>query len=392
MEGMFVNMSTKAFSRLLLVTTLLTVVATGSVITLPVSAKSKLHQFKLVGGHFFGPGPIVPDTALPVGYLRNIKFNIKTFSGYAKFSNDGSKKGYLSDGKTRINQNIDAGILDIGGGSNPVLLVAVKGGKNKGREYYSLADDYSFVWKVDIALDPGFAEGIINVEDFILTTGLVRIAHSAQTEQGIPGGYDQAGTLMSGQYLAGRVGDFDQDGFMDGVVVAAPRVPLISNMLPGSPVGNQRGFETDIEIPAHLAYELTLHGIAQFEDAVADLLNNSDSDELLRLLEDVQFRVESAQNNLKQALLSDYWLEKNLVKDEQSIRQQLNSLSELNKKSIAAVKENVHEEKSVNTLADEALSKMFLNLHKLINRVQEVNAKTGLALPKRKKAKRKLNA
>ena len=76
-----------------------------------------------------------------------------------------------------------------------LLLIKVR---NKGREYYSLDEDYRFVWKVDLALDPGFSEGIIQIDDFTLHTGLVKIADSIQTQQGIPGGYDQAGSLHSG--------------------------------------------------------------------------------------------------------------------------------------------------------------------------------------------------
>lgn len=297
-------------------------------------AKPELYQFKLVGGHFFGPGPIVPDTALPVGYLRNIQFDLTTFSGHAKFVNDGSKRALLSDGKTPINQNIDAGVLDIGGGENPVLLVAVKGGRNKGREYYRLAEDYSFVWSVDIALDPGFAEGIIRVENFLLTTGIVKIALSAQTEQGIPGGYDQAGSLQSGQYLAGRVGDFNQDGFMDGIVVAAPRVPLESAMLPGAPVGNQRGFETDVPLPAHLAGELTLRGIAQFEGPLTEMQTNGDSKDAAKLWQDISARIDAALANIHQAVNSGAWKDPALRRDGLAIAEGIKSWKE---KHLAAI-------------------------------------------------------
>ena len=48
------------------------------------------------------------------------------------------------------------------------------------------------VWLVDLALDPGFDQGIIRVDDFILTTGVVRIKESTQTQRKQPGGYDQA--------------------------------------------------------------------------------------------------------------------------------------------------------------------------------------------------------
>ena len=90
-----------------------------------------IHSFLLTGGYFFGPGPIVPDTALPDGNLKGIKFDKKSFSGYATFYNDGTPESLLSDGTTLINQNIDAGRLNIGDGSNPLLLVAVNKGKKQ---------------------------------------------------------------------------------------------------------------------------------------------------------------------------------------------------------------------------------------------------------------------
>ena len=222
---------------------LLLLVAVGAIGCAGISKPSTpLYTFHLTGGSFFGPGPIVPDTSLPDGRLININFDPRELRGYAAFFNDGRQESKLSDGKTRINQNIDAGRLNIGGGFQTVLLVAVEGGPNRGTEQYYLDEDYRFVWRVDLALDPGFEEGIIRVDDFILHTGVTRIAPSLQTRNNLAGGYDQAGSLKTGQLLLGRVGDFDQNGFIDGILVAAPNVPMVADLLPGAPVGNRRGF------------------------------------------------------------------------------------------------------------------------------------------------------
>ena len=233
------------------------------------------HTFFLEGGYFYGPGPIVPDTELPHGRLSNIHFDPQLLSGYCEFANDGSKSALLSDLKTRVNQNIEAGRLLIGGGTSPVLLTAVDGGPHHGTEQYYFDEAYRFVWRVDIALDPGFAEGIIRLDDFALNTGVVRIGRSLQSRAGQPGGYEQAGSLKSGEYLAGRVGDFNQDGFLDGILVAAPNVPLAADMLPGAPVGNRRGFRTDVPIAPQLSAELMLRGALQMREAIATTLSDS---------------------------------------------------------------------------------------------------------------------
>lgn len=359
-------------------------------ISIAAQAKSKLHRFKLVGGHFFGPGPIVPDTPLPDGILKNIKFNLKKFSGYANFDNDGSPESRLSDGKTKINQNIAAGVLNIGDGTNPVLLVAVKTGKNKGREYYRLADDYSFEWIVDLALDPGFAEGIITVEDFVLTTGLVKIARSAQTENNIPGGYDQAGSLRSGQYLAGRVGDFNQDGFMDGIVVAAPRVPLESNMLPGSPVGNQRGFETDVKIPAHLACELTLRGIAQFKGPLSELSELGLIEEIGKMLKDIEGRLNAARVNMDRALMKGGpWSQAEMKADGFLLSDRLEAIALLNLFAFWMIDSYPVYGAALPSSAADSLSKLFVQLDDLITKVSATNAKTDHVLPRVGKRKTK---
>jgi hypothetical protein len=266
-----------------------------------------LYTFELQGGYFFGPGPIVPNTQLPQGRLTNIHFDLHSWRGYCEFRNDGRGDSKLSDAQTRINQNIEAGRLLIGGGASPILLAAVDGGPHQGREEYALDAHYRLVWRVDIALDSGFSEGIIRLNDFVLTTGVARIARSRQTSRGEPGGYDQAGTLSSGTYIAGRLGDFDQDGFMDGVLVAAPNVPLSADMLPGAPVGNQRGFRTNVPLQPWLSLELVLRGIQQLEGPIEMLATERDFGQLVRLAADLKDRDTVAGLNLERAVADQTW-------------------------------------------------------------------------------------
>jgi len=261
------------------------------------------YTFTLQGGHFFGPGPIVPDLALPDGKIKNVQFDVKNFTGFTPFVNHGTK---LTDGKTLINENIEAGVLTLGKNKQrkqKFSLVAVNGGPQDGKEIYYFNENYEFIWAVDFALDPGFPEGIIRVNDFFLTTGIVEIPKSLQSEKNIPGGYDKAGSKLSGDYLFGQVGDFDNDGFLDGVIVAAPHVPMKSNLLPGSPVGNQRAFISDIPIKALVACELTLRNISNFKTLVDNTIEQNNAKRLEELLNEIRGRIYVARNNFDQALL-----------------------------------------------------------------------------------------
>jgi hypothetical protein len=267
----------------------------------------RLHTFYLEGGFFYGPGPIVPDTPLPEGRLAGIRFDADAWRGFCQFENDGARTSLLSDGRTRINQNIDAGHLLIGGGTSPVLLAAVDGGPHQGTEQYYLDDRYRFIWRVDIALDPGFADGIIRLDDFVLTTDVVRIAESLQAQAGQPGGYDQAGSLRAGEFLAGRVGDFNHDGYLDGILVAAPNVPMVADMLPGAPVGNRRGFRTDVPIAASVSAELMLRGILHLRDPILTSLKENSAHSARALLAEMRERLEAVSQRAIQANVDNLW-------------------------------------------------------------------------------------
>lgn len=338
-------------------------------------------EIRLIGGYFYGPGPIVPDSLLPDGKLVNVEFDRKTFRGRTEFANDGSKTAVFSDGKTRINQNIDAGVIKLGDGKESVLLAAVDGGPHKGAEVYYLDDSYNMIWRVDLALDPGFDQGIIRVDDFELTTGIVQIPPSIQTQKGYPEGYDQAGSLRSGQYLAGRLGDFDGDGYLDGAIAAGPNVPLASNMLPGAPVGNHRGFKTDVEVPAHLAAELTLRGIANFRRPVEDTLERGDLAELGRLLKDIDERLLAGRENMERALMKGAWKDKALRPEGHDLTWRVDALMILNFIPRAWVDGYRSSAAKPSFGTKDAARRLFKQLDQLIVRVAELNKKTGDTLP-----------
>ena len=263
---------------------------------------TKQYHFHLHGGLFYGPGPIKPDTPLPDGDVEGISFDTTAWRGHAPFQ---AASTMLSDGKTRMNANINAGRLSLGEdkSAKSFLLSAVDGGPNGGTEQYAFNDKGDFVWRVDLALDPGFPEGIIRVDNFELTTGWVEIPRSLQAMQNIPGGYDKAGSLASGAYLAGRVGDFDQDGFLDGVLVAAANVPMQADMLPGAPVGNQRPFTSNIPVDPVKAADFTMTSVLALKPLIARLLDKPDIAELKVILADINGRIDAASLNCEDAFL-----------------------------------------------------------------------------------------
>ena len=283
---------------------------------LPVAthAAAEAHTFNLQGGHFFGPGPIVPDTPLPDGSIRGISFDLIKLEGVAAFAAGGKM---LTDGKTATNANIDAGALEIGKkqddlkGANKgktegktFWLYAVAGGPNEGKERYRFDANYNMVWTVDIGLDPGFPEGIVRVNGFELTTGIRKVPTSLQTAAKQPGGYDKAGSLPSGTQIVGRVGDFDADGFLDGTIVATANVPMQADLLPGAPVANQRGFKTDLRVEPLFAMELTLRGIVNMRPLVKDTLAGGHLPELTERVKDVYARLLAARRNYESAFTS----------------------------------------------------------------------------------------
>ncbi|KOR31478.1 hypothetical protein TI04_00555 [Achromatium sp. WMS2] len=266
------------------------------------TAAPEPHVFNLHGGYFYGPGPIAPDTRLPDGVIHNITFDLDKLAGAAAFGKGGR---ILSDNETTANANIDAGALEIGGpGKNKTFwLYAVAGGPLAGEEHYSFDANYNMLWTVDMALDPGFAEGIVRVNKYELTTGYRKVPASIQTQNGLPEGYDKAGSLVSGTTIVGRVGDFDNNGFLDGIIVATANVPMQADMLPGAPVANLRGFSTDIAISPLFALELTLHGIANMQPLVEQSFTGGHIPELTAYLSDIRERLLAARANYETAFI-----------------------------------------------------------------------------------------
>jgi hypothetical protein len=247
--------------------------------TAAASATSGTHDIKLVRGHLYGPGPL-QDQSFKPGSLNALSLH-GFLKGTIPFLNNGSKgpnleaesfhghkpDGTLCDG-TKINEHVDVGNVTLMG-QLQLLLGAVGGGANEGRVNFYLDERNNWTILDDIAIDPGFINGLIKMENFTWSTSPRRLPFSLQTQRGYPGAVDRAGSKFSGSVLPGRLGDDDLDGTLDGTFNAIGNFPLTAAFLPGAPFAQTRDFKTDIPVLPLQAALLTAAG-ARNELHIAD--------------------------------------------------------------------------------------------------------------------------
>lgn len=229
------------------------------------------HAFTvdLTGGDLYGPGPM-PDQPLEPGRLNDLRLD-HALSGVIPPNNNGGeepnapgelRQGLVIDGKfsdgTLVQESVDVGYVELLNGQFKLFLAAIQSGKNEGVVEFFL--DRSWHWTIhdDIGIDPGFAVGVIKFEDFTFSTSPRVLPYSWQTEKGVPGAMDRAGSLASNDVVPGRIGDADFDGFVDGTFNAVGRFPLTSIILPGAPFGQIRHFVSDVPIRPEQAAFLAL--------------------------------------------------------------------------------------------------------------------------------------
>jgi hypothetical protein len=207
-------------------------------------------------GKFWGPGAIEETTIFGV-VIPGIGFSAKG-SFVTPFVNNGpaapticgelelggTPKGTLSDGVTRINEGVNTCSFELNGVR--MMAVIIDGGPHNGRQIATTLDDGNMIMTMDFALDMGIGKSGIMRMPFYGTTDEVTIPYSLQTQLGIEGGVDRAGALASGTKLRGRLGDFNNDGVLDGAIVVAGVLPLESIFMPGAPYALIRYFDTDI--------------------------------------------------------------------------------------------------------------------------------------------------
>ncbi len=228
-------------------------------------------------GTFFGPGSI-DDTELFSVIIRNLAFN-GPLNFITPMVNNGDAEpnicgemeingiatGMLSDGVTKLNENVDVCAFEIEG--MKILVGIIDDGAHHGQQVATMTEDGVMVMTMDTALDLGVGEaGVIRIP-FYASTGEVTIPISLQTKMGLPGGIDRAGSKPSGTVLKGRLGDYNNDGMLDGMIVLAGNIPIDSMLLPGAPYAFKRYFETNVP------YDGALY--ANIKNAALDKKNGS---------------------------------------------------------------------------------------------------------------------
>ncbi|MGB0659821.1 MAG: hypothetical protein ACPGNV_06535 [Mangrovicoccus sp.] len=223
----------------------------------------------LTGGQLFGPGPL-PDQPLNPGGLQHLKLDHQLTGEISAFNNGADepnlpgelKQGLTIDGKlsngTGAHEHIDVGYVELMNGAFKLFLAAIVDGPHAGQVNFFLDDQYAWTIYDDIGIDPGFAEGVIELHNFSFSAAPRLLPISWQTENNAPGATDIAGSLASGDAVPARLGDSDGDGYLDGIFNAIGRFPLGSIMLPGAPFAQTRIFTTDIPVSAEAAALLTL--------------------------------------------------------------------------------------------------------------------------------------
>lgn len=207
-------------------------------------------------GYFFGPGAYMTPTPLFPVMIRNLAFTSQQ-NFVTPFWNNGAAEpnvksekdfppvdGLLSDG-TKINENVDLGTFTLAGVR--FLPAVAEGGQYFGQQQAATAADGNVTMDMDLLLDLGIGEkGIIRIP-FHGTTATLTIPEPLADAKGAPRA-KQAGLLKTGETISGRIGDFNNDGFIDGTLVAIGVMPLSSPVYPGQPFAMSRNFETDIPI------------------------------------------------------------------------------------------------------------------------------------------------
>ncbi len=218
-------------------------------------------------GTFYGPGRL-PVSPLFDVTIHNVAFSSATTFVTPFFNNGGQEPnvpgevatsdkpdGYFSDGKTPINENAEVGPFELNG--TKVLVGIGGGGAHNGEQISVLLDKHTMIMTMDIVFDMGIGAAGVVAAPFYGTTQEATLPKSIQTQMGIAGGTDKAGPLKSGDKIRGRLGDFNNNGLLDGAIVVTGNMPLTSVFMPGAPYALIRYFETDMPYTGVMAGKLT---------------------------------------------------------------------------------------------------------------------------------------
>lgn len=278
------------------------------------------EDFILKGGAFYGPGDngvhVFPD-----GSLNNFVLT-GPLSGFIPLFNNGAEEpnvlgeklqtgaivdGELSDGKL-LNENMNNAFIlrttDPINGPVDVLVASIEGGPFNGDTIFSPDQFGNLTIQSYVAFDPGIPE-LVAFNPIFLTTGAATIPLSLKTQMGLSGGHDQAGPFPSGKTLIGRLGDFDNDGFLDGEILLAGNSPMNLVVAEGDPVFLNRPFVSDLKIDPLDATSLTIASVvSNFSGPLFESgLGEKNVDLTLEYLADINVRIDAAIANMQQVIL-----------------------------------------------------------------------------------------
>jgi len=218
-------------------------------------------------GKLYGPGAYIADQILFDMTLRNLSFTTNS-NFLMPFYNNGAEapnicselellddsNGKLSNGYV-INENADMCSATIAG--TDMLVAVIAEGEHQGQQLFVRQENGEITVSMDLALDLNIGEkGIIRLP-FVGTTGSATVPLSLQTQNSLSQGdnpksgvqgLDQAGIYESGTVLTGKVGDFNNDGWIDGTLVSVGNIPLNSPVFPGQPFAMHRHFELNVPV------------------------------------------------------------------------------------------------------------------------------------------------
>lgn len=248
-------------------------------------AQAPTFSLDLNNGEFYGPGNAVYNDTGIVGINKFPDAQVKNIiltgplTGVTPFFNNGGEEpnaiaeelsksgpvdGMASDG-TLINENADTALRlnfsdPVSGESADVMVVAEMSDTPDGGEPIRPDAFGNLTFSPDVVADPG-DPSLISRFNPVFTTGFAEVPLSLKTQLGEAGGVDAAGPLSAGSVLVGRLGDYDQDGFMDGILVLAENAPLDLIVARGNPIAQRRPWTSDIPLSPDQAIFLTLSGM-----------------------------------------------------------------------------------------------------------------------------------